>query len=205
MTSSGQLPGDVATEPERRAGSAEFKPAHPRWTHAPLGGLVFVALFDAVSAAGDTRPWARDLYRSGTLILTAVLGLLALAIGTGLRDRGRATVARTPVREKVNRHAGVMNVMAVASTVDVALRRLVYPDARHTPAAVLAATAVALLATVVGGDLGGRLTYRAGVGVPGHDGIERIGVGEPPMTPHARPATSSSRRGKDGDGDQRVG
>jgi hypothetical protein len=32
---------------------------------------------------------------------------------------------------------------------------------------VLALTVVALVAAVVGGDLGGRLTYRAGVGVQG--------------------------------------
>jgi hypothetical protein len=30
---------------------------HPRWTHAPLGGLVLVAVFDVISAAaGSTRP-----------------------------------------------------------------------------------------------------------------------------------------------------
>jgi uncharacterized membrane protein len=143
-------------------------PVHPRWTHAPLGGLVLIAIFDVVSlVAGSTRPWARELYRSGTFALTAFPVFIAAAVGTGLIDRARATLAHTPVRARVNVHAVVMVVMAVASAGDLAVRRVVYPDARHTPAAVLALTVVALVAAVVGGDLGGRLTYRAGVGVQG--------------------------------------
>ena len=55
--------------------------------------------------------------------------------------------------------------MVFAAAGDLAIRRFVYPDARHTPGVVLGFSAVALVAALIGGDLGGRLTYRAGVGV----------------------------------------
>jgi uncharacterized membrane protein len=159
--------------PRRQAGRDDatgHEPVHPRWTHAPLGGLVLVAVFDVVSAAaGSTRPWARELYRSGTFALSASPALIAAAIGTGLIDRARATTASTPVRARVNLHAVVMVVMAAASAGDVAVRRIVYPDAQRTPWVVLGVTMVALAAALVGGDLGGRLTYRAGVGVQPQD------------------------------------
>jgi uncharacterized membrane protein len=146
------------------------EPLHPRWTHAPLGGLVVVAVFDVISAAaGSTRPWARELYRSGTFALSAIPVLIAAAIATGLIDRARATIASTPVRARVNLHAVVMVVVAAASAGDLALRRAVYPDAQRTPWVVLGVTMVALAAALVGGDLGGRLTYCAGVGVQPQD------------------------------------
>jgi uncharacterized membrane protein len=149
-----------------RRDSRVREPVHPRWIHAPLGGVFFVAVFDVLSAAaGSTRPWAHDLYRSGTFVLSAVPPLLAVAIGTGLLDRARATADHTPIRARVNLHAAVMVTMALASAGDLALRRLVYADAQHAPAAVLAVTIVAVAAALVGGDVGGRLTYRAGVGV----------------------------------------
>jgi uncharacterized membrane protein len=160
-------------DPRRGSGgdeAARHQPVHPRWTHAPLGGLVLVAVFDAVSAvAGSTRPWARELYRSGTFALSVGPVLIAAAIGTGLIDRARATIGATPVRARVNLHALVMVVMAAASVGDVALRRFVYPDAQRTPWVVLGVTMVALAAALVGGDLGGRLTYRAGVSVQPQD------------------------------------
>jgi uncharacterized membrane protein len=155
-------------------------PVHPRWTHAPLGGVVLVAVFDVVSAAaGSTRPWARELYRSGTFVLSATPVLIAAAIGTGLIDRARATIAETPVRAQVNLHAAVMVVMAAASGGDLALRRFVYPDAQRTPWVVLGVTVVALVAALVGGDLGGRLTYRAGVGVQPQHRVVRSDRGDP--------------------------
>jgi uncharacterized membrane protein len=164
---------------QRTDGVTVHGPVHPRWTHAPLGGLVFVAVFDVASVVGSSRPWSRDLYRSGTFVLSAMLVLVVAAVGTGLIDRGRATVAETRLRGRVNLHAAVMNVMAVASAGDLALRRFAYSDARHTPVAVLATTVVALGAALVGGDLGGRLTYRAGVGVRPQDPVVRSDVSDP--------------------------
>lgn len=151
---------------------SSHEPVHPRWTHAPLGGLVFAALFDVVSvAAGSTRPWARELYRAGTFVLLASLALAVVAIGTGLIDRGRTTRSGTVVRAHANVHGAVMAAMIAVSTGDLALRTLVYPDSRHTPAAVAAMTVAALAAALIGGDLGGRLTYRYAVAVQAPDHV----------------------------------
>jgi uncharacterized membrane protein len=88
---------------------------------------------------------------------------MVVAIATGLVDRTRA--ADPLVRGRVNRHAVLMGLMAGAAVLDLALRRLIYPDADRTPGIVLAITLLVLALSLVGGDLGGRLTYRLGVGV----------------------------------------
>jgi uncharacterized membrane protein len=88
---------------------------------------------------------------------------MVVAIATGLVDRTRA--ADPLVRGRVNRHAVLMGVMAGTAVLDLALRRLIYPDADRTPGIVLAITLLVLALSLVGGDLGGRLTYRLGVGV----------------------------------------
>jgi uncharacterized membrane protein len=158
-------PGDQRRR-RRTDGVSVRSPVHPRCTHAPLGAVVFVAVFDVVSAAaGSSRAWARDLYRSGTFVLTIVPLLVAVAIATGLIDRDRTTLTRSLLRARVNLHALVMVAMAAASAGHLALRRFVYPVVRHPTAAVLAFSVVALAAALVGGDLGGRLTYRASLGV----------------------------------------
>jgi hypothetical protein len=126
-------------------------------------------VFDAVSAvAGSTRPWAHELYRSGTFVLSAMPVLVAAAMATGLIDRARATVARTPVRARVNLHAVVMVGMVFAAAGDLAIRRFVYPDARHTPGSGSAPWRWWSPSSAV---TCGRLTYRA-VGVHRRTGGE---------------------------------
>ena len=142
---------------------ARTEPTHPRWTHVPLGGVLLVAVFDVASVAGGSRPWARELYRAGTFVLMVASAAMVVAIATGLVDRTRA--ADPLVRGRVNRHAVLMGLMAGAAVLDLALRRLIYPDADRTPGIVLAITLLVLALSLVGGDLGGRLTYRLGVGV----------------------------------------
>jgi hypothetical protein len=55
--------------------------------------------------------------------------------------------------------------VASAAVVDLALRRLIHDDAQRTPGIVLAISLLALAFSLVGGDLGGRLTDRLDVGV----------------------------------------
>jgi uncharacterized membrane protein len=154
---------NARTLPARDRG-ARADPTHPRWTHGPLGGVLLVAVFDVVSVAGGTRPWARELYRAGTFGLMVTSALLVVALTTGLVDRARGGVEGGE-RDRVNLHAVLMSLMAGAAVVDLAVRRLVHADAHRTPAIVLAITLLALLVSVAGGNLGGRLTYRLGVGV----------------------------------------
>jgi uncharacterized membrane protein len=117
-----------------------------------------------VSVAGGSRPWARELYRAGTFVLTVGLAAMVVAITTGLLDRARVALD-VRIRRRVNIHAVLMALMACAAAVDLALRRLIHDDARHTPGIIVAITLLTALIAVVGGDRGGRLTYRLGVGV----------------------------------------
>jgi uncharacterized membrane protein len=142
---------------------ARTGPTHPRWTHVPLGGVLLVAAFDVVSVAGGSRPWARELYRAGTFVLMVGSAAMVVAIATGLVDRTRAVDPR--IRGRVNLHAVLMSLVAGAAVLDLALRRAVHPDAQRTPGIVLAITLLAMALSLVGGALGGRLTYRLGVGV----------------------------------------
>jgi hypothetical protein len=82
---------NARTLPARDRG-ARADPAHPRWTHGPLGGVLLVAVFDVVSVAGGTLPWAREVYRAGTFGLMVTSALLVVALITGLVDRARAGV-----------------------------------------------------------------------------------------------------------------
>lgn len=157
-----QTPGAGAVPELARQAPAE--PTHPPWTHIPVGGVLMAAVFDVVSVAGGSRPWARELYRAGTFVLMVALAAMVVAIATGLFDRARV-VRDVRVRDRVNIHAVLMALMTGAATVDLALRRLVHDDAQHTPVIVAAITLSTLAIAVVGGDLGGRLTYRLGVGV----------------------------------------
>jgi uncharacterized membrane protein len=122
-----------------------------------------VAVFDVVSVAGHSRPWARELYRAGTFVLMVASAAVVVAIATGLVDRARIGDGR--VRNRVNKHAVLMGLMASAAVVDLVLRRLVHGDAQRTPGIVVATSLLALAISLVGGDLGGRLTYRLGAGV----------------------------------------
>lgn len=162
MTSTAPRTGSVDPLPGRNW-QAQAEPTHPRWTHVPVGGVVMVAAFDVVSVAGHSRPWAHELYRAGTFVLMVASAAMVVAIGTGLVDRARVRDAR--VRHRVNKHAILMGLMAGVAVMDLALRRLVHADAQRTPGTVLAMSLLALAISLVGGDLGGRLTYRLGVGV----------------------------------------
>jgi uncharacterized membrane protein len=127
---------------------------------------LLVALFDGLSAvAGDSDPTARELYRAGTFILTATVALLVISVATGIVDRARADLTDSNVRARVYLHIALMSTMAGAIVCGVALRYYVYDDALRTPGVVLAVTLAALVASLLGADVGGRLTYRLGLGV----------------------------------------
>jgi uncharacterized membrane protein len=164
---------------------------HAPLTHAPLGGLLLAAIFDVVSAIdGGTHTWARELYRTGTFVLTASAPLMALAVLSGLIDRSLATEKGSRVRSRTNLHGVVMAFVASGSALDVALRRTVYPDVSHSPAAVVIVTMAVFAVAIVGGDLGGRLTYRAGVNVARPHSNRRADAGASPVVPRHADAGS---------------
>jgi uncharacterized membrane protein len=152
----------VSDLPERKA----LRPVHPPLVHVPIGAIVAAAAFDVISAAGGgTHPWARDLFRAGTFVLMAGTIFMVAAVISGVVDRARGTTPSSGTRRQVNRHAAVMSALAPLCVLDIVLRQGSYADARSSPAVVVALGLSALLLVAIGGELGGRLVYRTGVGV----------------------------------------
>jgi uncharacterized membrane protein len=58
-----------------------------------------------------------------------------------------------------------MTLVAFVTVADLLVRSASYDSARHTPVVVLVLTLMALALAAAGGELGGRLVYRAGIGV----------------------------------------
>lgn len=146
--------------------SATSRPLHPPLTHAPIGAILIATVLDVISAIGrGAHPWARDLFRAGTYVSMTGMGVMFLAIIAGLIDRRRFTAASYRPRRGVNVHAVLMTTLAVVCVLEITLRRNVYADARATPAVVTELSVLTLALVTIGGELGGRLVYRAGVGV----------------------------------------
>lgn len=141
------------------------RPLHPPFAHVAISGVVAAAICDVVSTAGSSHPWAHEWFKGGSYALIIGTVVLLLGMVAGLADRARGTQRGTRQRSKVNQHALVMTFVALACIVDLVLRNNVYPDAKSSPAAVLVLSLVALVAVVVGGELGGRLVYRLGINV----------------------------------------
>jgi uncharacterized membrane protein len=128
--------------------------------------VVIAAGCDLVSLiGGSSHGWAHTWFKSGSYALVVGTAVLLVAAIAGFADRARHTDAGGRERSAVNRHAAVMSLMGVVCFADVILRNGHYGSAQHTPAVVLALTLVALALATVGGELGGRLVCRAGIGV----------------------------------------
>jgi uncharacterized membrane protein len=142
------------------------RPLHPPLVHAPVGGVVIAAACDLVSIIGGaSHGWATTWFKGGSYALLAGTAVLLVAAIAGFVDRARHTDAGAPHRAAVNRHAAVMSLMGIVCVVDLIARLSSHDSARHTPAVVLALTLIALALAALGGELGGRLVYRAGIAV----------------------------------------
>lgn len=155
----------VAGMTKQRSWISARRPLHPPLVHIPVGGVVAAAICDVVSAAGSAHPWAHDWFKGGSYALMIGTAVLFLAAVAGLADRTRATRRGSAPRSLVNRHALVMSLVALACVADLVLRNNVYSSARSAPVAVLVLTLASLGGVIVGGELGGRLVYRHGIGV----------------------------------------
>jgi uncharacterized membrane protein len=151
----------------KHASSPDHRRAiHPPLVHAPIGGVVIAAACDVVSAVGGaSQDWAQTWFKGGTYALIVGSAVLVLAAIAGFADRARRTDVGSRDRAAVNRHAAVMSLMGVVCVADVILRTTDHGSAQYTPAVVLVLTLAALMIATLGGDLGGRLVYRAGIGV----------------------------------------
>ena len=131
-----------------------------------MGTTVAALAFDMTSAlATGSASLDRELYRAATFVLMVGQLAVPLAVLTGWWDRRRLTRKETAVRAATNAHAWLMLAFGAVSFFDLVLRRNVHPHAVHTPAIVLATTITLGLLAVLGGTLGGSLTFDQGLGV----------------------------------------
>ncbi len=141
------------------------KPLHPALTDVPVGAYVLVAAFDLISFAGQDQEWGRDFYRAGTFTIVGGFIVGVLAALTGFWDWLKSTQKGTQARRTVNAHAWTMVTVTVVVLVDIVLRWFVYDGDGHTGVVVLALSLIAGLLTVVGGTIGGSITYDYGFNV----------------------------------------
>jgi uncharacterized membrane protein len=141
------------------------KPLHPPLTDIPVGAYTLAAAFDVISAVGHEQEWARDFYRAASFTLIAGGAVSVLAALTGFWDWLRSTEPGNQARRTVNAHAITMVAVTVLVAAGIAVRVLAFWDEPSTPGLALAFTLAAAALTVVGGTIGGSLTYDYGFNV----------------------------------------
>ncbi len=141
------------------------KPLHPALSDIPVGAYVLAAAFDVISFAGQDQEWARDFYRAATFALIGGAIASVFTALTGYWDWLKSTEKGTQARRTVNAHAWTMVTLTVVVLAAVALRVLAYNADTHAGAVVLAISLVAAALTIVGGTIGGSITYDYGFNV----------------------------------------
>ena len=141
------------------------KPLHPALSDIPVGAYVLAAAFDVISFAGQDQEWARDFYRAATFTLTGGAIASVFTALTGYWDWLKSTEKGTQARRTVNAHAWTMVTLTVVVLAAVALRVFAYDADTHAGGVVLALSLVAAALTIVGGTIGGSITYDYGFNV----------------------------------------
>jgi uncharacterized membrane protein len=150
----------------RRLSGFAGKPLHPPLTDVTVGAYVVGPAFDLIAFAFGDRIWAPDLFQAGGwVVLAGALTSLATAL-TGFADWLR-TKKGTQIRRMANAHAITMITLTVVVLADLYYRYLAeggeYSADASPVSAVLALGILGLV--IVGGTLGGSLTYDWGMSV----------------------------------------
>jgi uncharacterized membrane protein len=141
------------------------KPLHPPLTDFPVAAYVLVAVFDIISVAGQSEPWARDFFRAGTYVVIAGAAVSLLTALTGFWDWLRSTEKGTQARRTANAHAWTMITVTVLVLVNIALRVSEYDSRTYPSVAVLVLSIVTALLVSLGATFGGTLVYDYGFNV----------------------------------------
>lgn len=145
------------------ASSSAGVPIHPSLAHVTVGGCLVAVILDLLSPF--SQDGARGLYLAAGYALMVGTGALVIAAITGFIDRGLRTQPGTSQRKAAGQHALAGLLTGAVALADLVLRRQVHPDATHTPAVVVVLSALLGLLITWAAHLGGRLVFRAGVGV----------------------------------------
>ena len=142
------------------------KPLHPPLTDVPVAAYVVAAIFDVIAfVGGEDAGWSRELYRSGTFLMTAGAAVSLLAALTGFWDWWRSTEKGNQARRTVNAHAWTMLTVTAIVIVDLVLRSSTFADDPSTPVVVLLLTVASAALTFVGATIGGSLVFDYGFNV----------------------------------------
>ena len=143
------------------------KPFHPPLTDVPIGAYTVVAATDVVSKlmASSHKAVAFELYKGGTFTMWAGFIISLATALTGFWDFWKSSEAGTQARRTINAHAWTMITATVLVIVDLVMRTWVYDDSLHTPGRVLVVSLVIFVLIVIGGTIGGELTYDYGFNV----------------------------------------
>jgi uncharacterized membrane protein len=143
------------------------KPFHPPLTDVPIGAYTIVAGQDVLSKIlhGSHPAVGLELYKAGTFTMWGgAIVSLATAL-TGFWDWWKSSEAGTQARRTINAHAWTMITATVLVVVDLILRTWVYDNNPQTPGRVLVISLVIFVLIVIGGTIGGELTYDYGFNV----------------------------------------
>ena len=142
------------------------KPFHPPLTDVPVGAYVLAPAFDVISYFGrHSDRWPREFYRAGTFVLIGGALVSLFAALTGFWDWLRSTEKGNQARRTVNAHAWTMITATVLVIVDLVLRTWMWDTDPHARGIIVILSTVIFLLIVVGGTLGGELTYDYGFNV----------------------------------------
>jgi uncharacterized membrane protein len=141
------------------------KPLHPALTDIPVGAYMLAAALDLISYLGRNQEWARDFYRAGTFTLIGGAIVSVPTALTGFWDWWKSTEKGTQARRTINAHAWTMVAVTVLVLADIAWRWFTYDNIGHTPGRVMVVSLLAAALTVIGGTIGGTITYDYGFNV----------------------------------------
>jgi uncharacterized membrane protein len=142
------------------------KPLHPPLTDLTVGAYVIGPAFDLIAFLFPNSSWAPELFEAGGwVVLAGALTSLATAL-TGFADWLR-TVKGTQIRRMANAHAITMITLTLVVLIDLYYRYLAEGgEYSRDPSAVSSILALGILGLVIiGGTLGGSLTYDWGMSV----------------------------------------
>src|SRR5580692_8103724 len=181
-----------------------LRPWHPPFTHFPIAAYVMAAAFDLISVfAGSRHQWSAQLFRAGTCVLIAGLGICLLTMASGFFDLVRFGERRPDAVKAIAVHVCVMAAVFMIGVGDISWR-LVSLSQRSTPPGILLLTVTAAIGVCLGGYFGGTVVYKHGSGVGMTTASLALRQAEDPeaavlaVTEPARTSVAGRRRLRDG-------
>lgn len=142
------------------------KPFHPPLTDLTVGAYTIGPMFDLAAFCFKDASWAGDVFKAGGWVILVGAVSSVATVATGFAD-WLNTQKGTQIRRMANAHAWTMITMTIFVLIDLWYRNLAGGGDYYTEpggmSAILAAIILALV--VLGGTIGGSLTYDWGFNI----------------------------------------